>query len=239
MELKKINQIVDIFTDSTLGIFHALKDIVDGDDPSMEWLENDEYLDLMYYVSHSGEKYASPFYLQMLDHNKTITDIAHIILTKFYNKWARTYEALEKVYNPLNNYDMVEEETVASKITHETEYGKTDTEAVNSKISNTVSTDNKTFGFGSQNPAPTDKADSTSVTEASSDDNVKTVAQTGKDTVTTSGEADDNIRHLTRSGNIGVTTSQQMLQSELEIRKNIFIDSVMNDIDTIMCLKLY
>ena len=239
MELKKINQIVDIFTDSTLGIFHALKGIVDGDDPSMEWLENDEYLDLMYYASHSGEKYASPFYKQMLDHDKTITDIAHVILTKFYNKWSRTYEALEKTYNPLNNYDMVEEETVASKITHKTDYGKTDTEAINSKVSNTVSTDNKTFGFGSQNPAPTDKAGSTSVTEASADDNVKTLVASGNDTVTTEGKADDNIRHLTRSGNIGVTTSAQLLAGELEVRKNIFIDSVMNDIDTIMCLKLY
>ena len=57
MELKKINQIVDIFTDSTAGIFNALESIASGE--SFEWLENSEYLDIMYYVSHSGEKYAS------------------------------------------------------------------------------------------------------------------------------------------------------------------------------------
>ena len=91
-------------------------------------------------------------------------------------------------------------------------------EKVNSKITSTVGTDNKTYGFGSTTPAPTDEAASTSTTE---------------------GTKDDNFRELTRSGNIGVTTSAQLLEGELEVRKNIFIDIVMNDIDTIMCLKLY
>lgn len=198
MELKKINQIVDIFTDSTSGIFHALKDIATGE--SFEWLDNDEYLDITYYVSHSGEKYASRFYLTMLDHNKTINDIAHIIFNKFSDKWKRIYDAIKMEYNPINNYDMVENEKV------------------NSKITSTVGTDNKTYGFGSTTAAPTDEAASTSTTE---------------------GTKDDNFRELTRSGNIGVTTSAQLLEGELEVRKNIFIDIVMNDIDTIMCLKLY
>ena len=198
MELKKINQIVDIFTDSTSGIFHALKDIATGE--SFEWLDNDEYLDITYYVSHSGEKYASRFYLTMLEHDKTISDIANIIFNKFSDKWKRIYDAIMMEYNPINNYDMVENEKV------------------NSKIISTVGTDNKTYGFGSGTPAPTDTADSTSTTE---------------------GDKDDNYRELTRSGNIGVTTSAQLLEGELEVRKNIFIDIVMNDIDTIMCLKLY
>lgn len=198
MELKKINQIVDIFTDSTSGIFHALKDIATGE--SFEWLDNDEYLDITYYVSHSGEKYASRFYLTMLEHDKTISDIANIIFNKFSDKWKRIYDAIKMEYNPINNYDMVENEKV------------------NSKITSTVGTDNKTYGFGSGTPVPTDEAASTSTTE---------------------GTKDDNYRELTRSGNIGVTTSAQLLEGELEVRKNIFIDIVMNDIDTIMCLKLY
>ena len=237
MELKKINQIVDIFTDSTAGIFNALESIATGE--SFEWLENSAYLDIMYYVSHSGEKYASRFYLAMLEHEKTISDIANIVFTKFSEKWKRIYDAMMMEYNPINNYDMVEEETVASKITHKTDYGKTDTESINSKVSNTVTTDNKTFGFNSDNPVPTDKAKSTSTTEASADDNIKTVAASGNDTVTTEGKADDNIRNLTRSGNIGVTTSAQLLAGELEVRKNLFIEEVMNDIDSIMCLKIY
>lgn len=198
MELKKINQIVDIFTDSTSGIFHALKGIATGE--SFDWLNNDAYLDITYYVSHSGEKYASRFYLTMLEHNKTISDIANIIFNKFSDKWQRIYDAIKMEYNPINNYDMVENEKV------------------NSKITSTVGTDNKTYGFGSTTAAPTDEAASTSTTE---------------------GDKKDNYRELTRSGNIGVTTSAQLLAGEIEVRKNIFIDIVMNDIDTMMCLKLY
>ena len=198
MELKKINQIVDIFTDYTTGIFYALKSIASGD--SFAWLDNSENLDIMYYSSHSGEKYASRFYLTMLEHNKTISDIANIVFTKFSDKWKRVYDAMIMEYNPINNYDMQEKETV------------------NSKITSTIDVDNKTHGFGSTTAVPTDE---------------------GKSTTTTEGDADDNVRELTRSGNIGVTTSAQLLAGELEVRKNIFIEEVMKDIDTMLCLKIY
>lgn len=200
VELKKINEIVDIFTDSTAGIFHALKGIASGD--SFEWLDNDEYLDMDYYVSHSGEKYASKFYLTMLDHNKDITYIANIIYNRFSEKWKHIYDAMMKEYNPLENYSMVEDENV------------------NTDITNTSNGSSNVFGFNTQ-----------------SDDGVPD----GKNEVsnTTSGKFKDNYRQLKRAGNIGVTTSQQMLESELEIRKNIFIETVMNDIDSIMCLKIY
>lgn len=198
MELKKINQIVDIFTDSTAGIFNALESIASG--ASFEWLENSEYLDIMYYVSHSGEKYASRFYLTMLEHEKTIVDIAHIVYTKFSDKWKRIYDAMMMEYNPINNYDMVENEKV------------------NSKITSTIGVNNSTHGFGSPTAAPTDE---------------------GSSTTTTEGDAKDNVRELTRSGNIGVTTSAQLLAGELEVRKNLFIEEVMKDIDSIMCLKIY
>ena len=198
MELKKINQIVDIFTDSTAGIFNALESIASGE--SFEWLENSEYLDIMYYVSHSGEKYASRFYLTMLEHEKTIVDIAHIVFTKFSDKWKRVYDAMMMEYNPINNYDMVENEKV------------------NSKITSTIGVNNSTHGFGSPNAAPTDE---------------------GSSTTTTEGSKDDNVRELRRSGNVGVTTSAQLLAGELEVRKNLFIEEVMKDIDSIMCLKIY
>ena len=199
---KKIKEIVDIFSNSTSGIFNALYNLVQTEQVSekFDWLKEHEALDIDYYVSHSGEKYASRFYLTMLEHDKTISDIANIIFNKFSDKWKRIYDAIKMEYNPINNYDMVENEKV------------------NSKITSTVGTDNKTYGFGSGTPAPTDEAASTSTTE---------------------GTKDDNYRELTRSGNIGVTTSAQLLEGELEVRKNIFIDIVMNDIDTIMCLKLY
>ena len=55
----------------------------------------------------------------------------------------------------------------------------------------------------------------------------------------TSGSKDDNYRDLNRSGNIGVTTSQQMIESELDLRKNYILDIIFNDIDKLLCLKIY
>ena len=40
-------------------------------------------------------------------------------------------------------------------------------------------------------------------------------------------------------GNIGVTTSQQMLQSELDVRRNILYDIILEDIANFICLSIY
>lgn len=50
---------------------------------------------------------------------------------------------------------------------------------------------------------------------------------------------DDNKRVLTRKGNIGVTTSQQMLQSEIELRRYKFYDQVISDVDDVLCLGIW
>lgn len=48
-----------------------------------------------------------------------------------------------------------------------------------------------------------------------------------------------NERTLERSGNIGVTTTQQMAQSEIELRKWLYFESVFKDIDNILTLSIY
>ena len=53
----------------------------------------------------------------------------------------------------------------------------------------------------------------------------------------TTGEFDKNHRKLTRSGNIGVTTSQQMIESEIELRRYKIIEQIYEDIDSIICLE--
>ena len=55
----------------------------------------------------------------------------------------------------------------------------------------------------------------------------------------TNGSKLTNTAELTRSGNIGVTTSQHMLESELNLRQWNFIDQIMADVDSILCLKVY
>lgn len=54
-----------------------------------------------------------------------------------------------------------------------------------------------------------------------------------------SNNTNSGTRKLTRSGNIGVTTSQKMLREELEVRKTIFFDNIMKDVDKLLCLCIY
>lgn len=95
-------------------------------------------------------------------------------------------------------------------------YDMTEHEEVNSKA--TVNSSNKRYGFNTPDNSPVGDIDAETTSE---------------------GSKDDNYRDLTRSGNIGVTTSAQMIQGELELRKNKFFDIVMNDIDSMLCLKVY
>lgn len=44
---------------------------------------------------------------------------------------------------------------------------------------------------------------------------------------------------ITAFGNIGVTTSQQMLESELEVRKNVLFDIILNDIAEMLTISIY
>ena len=51
--------------------------------------------------------------------------------------------------------------------------------------------------------------------------------------------ADYGYHNNTTSGNIGVTTSQQMLQSELDVRKNLLYDIIINDIAEFLTISIY
>lgn len=48
-----------------------------------------------------------------------------------------------------------------------------------------------------------------------------------------------NERTLTRSGNIGVTSSQQLLESEIRLRKWLFYQEVFKDLDNVLTLSIY
>lgn len=49
----------------------------------------------------------------------------------------------------------------------------------------------------------------------------------------------DGWNHSEISGNIGVTTSQQMLESELEVRKNLLYDIILSDIAEFLTISVY
>lgn len=137
---------------------------------------------------------------------------------------ARSMDALFSDYNPISNYDMVEQgadgtrkDTVTSSTTP---YGQVLSESETDKaglgysgsgtgvLSDFVST--RTFY---QND---DQGNATHTETTETPSNTKNMDFDGS---TKTGYHDAREHYLKRVGNIGVTTSQQMIESELQIRK--------------------
>lgn len=178
------------------------------------WLteENVLSLNMSYYFGHSGEKEITPLYENLLENytkEEALEYMSNIVYVTYNKSWNKIYQALEEEYNPIHNYNMTENE----------ESDSTSNGSVSSKGSSTENSN--TYGFNSSSSKPTD----TQMSEAT----------TTQDSNTTG----SGSRKLTRSGNIGVTTSQKMLREELEVRKTIFFNNIMSDVDNLLCLCIY
>lgn len=97
-------------------------------------------------------------------------------------------------------------------------YSMTEVEKTATKVTSTDNTKGGSYGFNSDVSVPVNDSNSTSVVE---------------------GNGEDNKRELTRSGNIGVTTSQQMLESELQLRKYNFYEELYKDVNSVATLSIY
>ena len=128
-----------------------------------------------------------------------------IIFNKFLDKWNRVANAFLSDYNPINNYDMTENEDTS----------------LNTKSNTETKTTQKFAGYNSGTTLP-----------------VATETE-GEGETTGTDEFNNSTRELTRSGNIGVTTSQQMIESELKLRKQNLLDIIYNDLDSILFLDYY
>ena len=120
----------------------------------------------------------------------------------------KMYDALYSDYNPLHNYDMTENESIGRKI------DKTVTTP-----SGTTTQTNKSTTF--------DDTTYRDVEEITNSVNMSTeVTPNNTQTIANIEGSFNNaeIRKLSRSGNIGVTTSQQMIESEIELRKKSIAD---------------
>lgn len=232
MKLKKISEVVDYLDILTTGgIFSK---IASTENQPFEWLTNTIALtlDKEYYLARSGDKYISPLYqrlLELVDGGSEIDvmqTIASIIIQHYENEWNRLFEVLIVAeYNPIENYNMYQKETPnITKQVDASQNSKIKVENVNREDTSS------TYGFNSSDATPVSKV------------------QYGGDVIT-SGDIKDNHQHntesetgtreLERSGNIGVTTTQQMIESEIELRKTNFVDIIMGNVDEIQCLKSY
>lgn len=113
--------------------------------------------------------------------------------------WTRALAAMDAEYNPIHNFDRMEEYTDA-----ETGSSGTDT-------SSRGTTTNQVAGFNSSNYGP---------------ESQQSMTQSG-DSDTTFGRELEHEAHL--YGNIGVTTSQQMVTAEMELAGKLDIYQVITD----------
>ena len=151
------------------------------------------------------------WYFPVFTDGSTIQNLISLWQT-YIKEWQHSidkmYDALYSDYNPLHNYDMTENESIGRKI------DKTVTTP-----SGTTTQTNKSTTF--DDTAYRDVEEITNSVNMSTEvtpNNTQTIANI---------EGNFNnaeIRKLSRSGNIGVTTSQQMIESEIELRKKSIAD---------------
>lgn len=129
-----------------------------------------------------------------------------------FDKW---YKAINISYNPLENYDRIEEWTDINSNSTDRSIGNntTQTNDIHVADSGVNTSENLVSAFDSTSYSPHDK---TQATAQSSSSNTGTITNAGtiNEGVNESGSNSHNGR---MHGNIGVTTSQQMLQSEIDI----------------------
>ena len=227
--------ISDIITDT--GIFGAIAD----EDGEITFLagDNAKDIDIEYYLNHSGDKFISPMYSKLLESDETtaLSKLAKIAVMKYKDNWMRIYSAyFDSDYNPIENYSMTETETPNLTDTETPNITRDTTDSQSTNVTTSNSSDSSVHGFNSPEASPAEEGGSSQTISGDAEDNVRTSVESETGTRTTTHTGD---RTLVRSGNIGVTTSQQMLQSELDLRKYDFYSMIMNDVDKLLCLALY
>lgn len=206
-------------------------------------------LNMAYHGAHSGDKNISPIIYKFLksEDENTREKLAGIIFTMYNDKWLRLWDLMKLEYNPIENYNMTENETPA-ETTHtvtpaETTETITPAETTLETTPPRIINEEKVSAFNSSDyvdrtlstsEGDADAKGTQSIDVDTAGTNKVEVDEAGSDVFTV-----QNARELTRSGNIGVTTSQQMAQSEIELRKWLYYESVFNDIDNVLTLSIY
>lgn len=141
-------------------------------------------------------------------------------------KWQRTFDRWSNVlsidYNPLENYDRMEEWTDDEK---ETSLLKGTITGNTTTIENGTNK-NDVSAFNDANYQPNGR----NTIENNSQDNSSSTSDSNTDTTR------KNIRTGRSHGNIGVTTSQQMLESELNIAKFNIYEGIVDIFASEFCL---
>lgn len=200
--------------------------------PWCDELTNEELhgLDIEYFGNRSGYKQCSPLIdkiayplpdRQISGNTERMEMLKHTLKALYNYEWTKLWNAWKAQYNPLDNYNLTEH-----KAGNFEESGSKDTET-NAKSETEMSTENSVKPLNSSAFEPLTKSDTDMETTRQKADN--------KEEVTTGKEGSDEY-WKTRAGNIGTMTYQDMLQKEMDLRKNHFFDIIMADLDKVLTI---
>lgn len=191
-----------------------------------------------------GERPVSNYLMHYIEDDGTITAvnkqvIARYIMSLFKVQWARLTADYTAEYNPVQNYDMTEQENstnTASGTDTSTDSFENYKEV--QKYGHTVETTNQAYPYDSTTPHDTDV--STTVTGAAADTGDE-FSKTGEAiTEFEHGKVDTFYRTLTRAGNIGVQTATDMIKSDSEFwSAHNFFMQICADIASIITIPIY
>lgn len=163
--------------------------------------------------------------------------------------WERLYKTTLLEYNPIENYDRMEEWTEAEDTKKNTEAdatgtSRTDTDGTSTKQSNTDGVINDQKYVSAYNEiefTPTERDNNTQNEKNESEQkDVGTVSVKTSAENTTDETGNRNLLRKGRAhGNIGVTTSQQMIEAERDVALYNIIDVIINSFKNRFCLQVY
>lgn len=245
----KINEIFKNYIND--GIFYYFPN------SSIWGYENYKNLNLLYHGMRSGQKTAAEILDIAIENgeikSEMMRQIFAAIYAKYSNKWERVWNALNLDYNAIENYAMQETEKHSEELTN-TELSKngtntyekneTDDNTQNSTKTETIAgTETNTMqvaayntnSYSNDTQEKLEFANRTNTEEnEETNKNIKSGTENHNytDTENIKETKNERTRTLKRTGNIGVTTSQQMLESELELRKYNFYNTIFADVDS-------
>lgn len=178
-------------------------------------------------------------------------------------KWIAMLETFASKYKPAENYNMVERSVDGRKVADSTGTTtptgsisntnsangniKTVTEFDSNQFNNTnYVKDNRTTTLtGPENPAnyeqvsTTEYNDYTTTSQSTNKRDMTAAIKLDSGTETLDNQSETNEHILTRSGNIGVTTTQQMLESEIQLKSMQILETVIEDINKEIALRIW
>lgn len=207
----------------------------------LTWLQTEDKNSLWinYLYNHSGNKEESCLLSNYVFVNDNSLDILNNIVKNIYlDKWNKLYNVLNSEYNPIENYNRVENTTINNTGNETTNENINNSEVLTGGHTNNNTNENthKVSAFNDENFSNDSNDVNNSTDEFIYNNETKTNTGTNTSSKNNTGT---NETHSTISGNIGVTTTQQMIVSEIELRKYNLVNEFYSDLDNLLTIGIY